>query len=188
MMDKEVRIASDYLKRGRIILYPTDTIWGIGCDATSPEPVDQIYRIKQRSDTKSMLVLVSGFEMLRMFVKKVPEQAVNIIKSAHKPTTIIYPDAINLAPNLLATDGSVGIRITADHFCHQLIGHLGKPLVSTSANFSGEPPPGTFTDIDPGIRSQADHVVQWRQDDTTLAAPSAIIKLDVLGKVTVLRP
>jgi L-threonylcarbamoyladenylate synthase len=187
-MHNEVREAAGVIRSGGIILYPTDTVWGIGCDATSPKAVQRVYDIKQRSDHMSMLVLVSGPEMLEKYLEKVPAVASEIIRSAVKPTTIIYPGAVNLAANLVAGDGSVGIRITSDPFCRELIHMTGLPIVSTSANTSGKPSPDTFHDIERAIIDQVDHVVRWRQDETTPANPSAIIKLDEHGSTTLLRP
>ena len=139
-MIDEVRKAGITILEGGIILYPTDTIWGIGCDATNPDAVQKVYQLKQRSDHKSMLVLMNGISMLSRYLDRIPESAKEIIASAVKPTTIIYPGAKNFAPNLLAEDGSIGIRITSDPFCQQLIELTDKPIVSTSANISGKPP------------------------------------------------
>ena len=176
------------LQKGGIILYPTDTIWGIGCDATSREGVQKIYRIKQRDDRKSMLVLVNGTDMLKSYIRAFPRQAQSILKEAKKPTTIIYPDARNLADNLLAPDGSIGIRITSDPFCRSLMDVTGFPLVSTSANLSGEQAPDIFGKIKPEILERVDYVVNWRQDDLTPSYPSAIIKLESDGTILVIRP
>jgi L-threonylcarbamoyladenylate synthase len=187
-MHEEVREAAGVIRSGGIILYPTDTIWGIGCDATSPPAVQRVYEIKQRSDRRSMLVLVSGPEMLEKYLVKVPAVASEIIRSALKPTTIIYPGAVNLAANLVAEDGSVGIRITSDPFCLELIRMTGLPIVSTSANTSGNPSPDIFQEIEQAIIDRVDHVVRWRQDETTPANPSAIIKVDERGATTLLRP
>ncbi|MCK5134609.1 MAG: threonylcarbamoyl-AMP synthase [Bacteroidales bacterium] len=187
-MVEEARKAGDHIKNGRIILYPTDTIWGIGCDATDPGAVQKIYRIKQRSDRKSMLVLMDGPIMLSRYLDIVPEAALDIISSAEKPTTIIYPGARRLAQNLLGEDGSVGIRITSDPFCQLLIQVTGKPIVSTSANVSGEPAASSFREITANIRDQVDYLVDWRQDEITASSPSTIIKLDKHGEITVIRP
>ena len=176
------------LQKGGIILYPTDTIWGIGCNATNRECVQKIYRIKQRDDRKSMLVLVNGTDMLLSYIGAFPRQAQSILREAEKPTTIIYPDARNLADNLLAPDGSIGIRITSDPFCRSLMDKTGFPLVSTSANLSGEQAPDIFVKIKSEIREQVDYVVKWRQDDLTPSSPSAIIKLESDGTILVLRP
>lgn len=188
MIEKEVHKAGAVLQSGGVILYPTDTIWGIGCDAGRKESVQNIYRIKQRDDFKSMLVLVDGIRMLENYLEKVPEQALKILEKASRPTTIIYPGARGLAPNLLAPDGSLGIRITSDPFCKELIRYTGFPLVSTSANLSGEPSPVNFNQISQTIRDQVDHVVNWRREETAAAAPSAIIKLEEDGSITTIRP
>lgn len=187
MIDTEVKKTGDIIRSGGIILYPTDTIWGIGCDATNRESVQNIYRIKQRADSKSMLVLINGISMLEEYLENIPLQALDIIKQSEKPTTIIYPGARNLADNLVAPDGSIGIRITSDLFCRKLIEITGKPIVSTSANISGEQSPATFHKIKTPIREQIDYVVNWRQDETAPSAPSAIIKLEEDGTITTLR-
>ena len=187
MIDSEIKKAVEVILSGGIILYPTDTIWGIGCDATNREAVQKIYDIKQRDDSKSMLVLVNGISMLEEYLENIPLQALNIIKQSEKPTTIIYPGARNLADNLVAPDGSIGIRITSDLFCRKLIAITGKPIVSTSANISGEQSPAAFHKIKTLIREQIDYVVNWRQDETAPSAPSAIIKLEDDGTITTLR-
>ena len=186
-MVEEIGITAEHLNRGHVILYPTDTIWGIGCDATNSQAVQRIYEIKQRSDRKSMLVLMSDPEMLDLYLKWVPERALEIIRSTTKPTTIIYPGAIRLASNLLAKDGSIGIRITSDPFCRKLIESTGLPIVSTSANISGNPSPDTFRDIESGILEKVDHVVNWRQDEITPSGHSTIIRLDDRGRSTIIR-
>ncbi|MEA3462632.1 MAG: L-threonylcarbamoyladenylate synthase [Bacteroidota bacterium] len=187
MIDTEVQIAAEVILSGGIILYPTDTIWGIGCDATKQETVQNIYRIKQRDDRKSMLVLVNGISMLEKYVDVIPPRAFELIQEAVKPTTIIYPGARNLASNLIASDGSIGIRITSDPFCKQLIKTTGLPIVSTSANVSGEQSPGTFHQILLSLREQVGYVVNWRQDETAVSTPSAVIKLEVDGSITIIR-
>ena len=187
MMDNEVKKAGAILKSGGTILYPTDTIWGIGCDATRQESVQNIYRIKQRADSKSMLVLVNGITMLEEYIESIPAQALELIEKTEKPTTIIYPGARKLASKLLASDGSIGIRLTTDTFCSLLIEFTGFPLVSTSANISGEHSPGTFHQIKTSIREQVDYVVNWRQDEITPSTPSALIKLEEDGSFTTLR-
>ncbi len=187
MIDSEIKKAVEVILSGGIILYPTDTIWGIGCDATNREAVQKIYDIKQRDDSKSMLVLVNGISMLEAYLETIPLQALNIIKQSDKPTTIIYPGARNLADNLVAPDGSIGIRITSDLFCRKLIAITEKPIVSTSANISGEQSPAAFHKIKTPIREQIDYVVNWRQDETATSAPSAVIKLEDDGTITTLR-
>jgi L-threonylcarbamoyladenylate synthase len=188
MKDEEADKAGDQILNAKIILYPTDTIWGIGCDATDPGAVEKIYRIKQRSDQKSMLVLMNSFRMLERYLESVPEKAREIIGHASKPTTIVYPGARGLAPNLVAEDGSIGIRIPSDPFCLRLIETAGRPIVSTSANISGQPVPRGFYDIDPEIVLGVDYVVHWRRDDETTAPPSTIIRIEPGGTITVLRP
>jgi len=187
MMDSEVNKAGAILKSGGTILYPTDTIWGIGCDATRQGSVQNIYHIKQRADSKSMLVLVSGIAMLEEYIERIPVQALEIIEKAEKPSTIIYPGARKLASNLLAPDGSIGIRITSDPFCKKLIEFSGLPIVSTSANISGEKAPSSFHKIPPSLLQKVDYVVNWRQDDRTASSPSAIIKLEKDGTITTIR-
>jgi L-threonylcarbamoyladenylate synthase len=187
MIDSEIKKAGEILLSGGIILYPTDTIWGIGCDATKPEAVQLIYEIKQRQDSKSMLVLVNSLKMLKQYLHTFPPRALELIVKAEKPTTIIYPEARKLASNLVAEDGSVGIRITSDLFCNKLIELTGLPIVSTSANISGKSSPALFSEIESWIREQVHYIVKWRQEDSTPALPSAIIKLDLKGNVTRLR-
>jgi L-threonylcarbamoyladenylate synthase len=187
MIDSEVKKAAEIISAGGIILYPTDTIWGIGCDATNPDAVQKIYEIKQRADNKSMLVLMSDIKMLGRYLQEIPPKALELINSASKPTTIIYPEAINLATNMVAEDGSVGIRITSDDFCKKLIELTDLPIVSTSANISGNPSPDTFSSIEDNILDQMDHIVKWRQDEKTPSAPSTIIRIDKKGRSAILR-
>lgn len=187
IMTEALHKAQTYIESGGVILYPTDTIWGLGCDATNQSAVDRIYRIKQRSDNKSMLVLMNGFKMLEHYLVQVPKKTQEILDSVRKPTTIIFPGARNLAENLLAEDGSLGIRISSDPFCSQLIKLTGLPIVSTSANISGDPSPSLFRDIESEITKKVDYVVNWRQAERTPAAPSAILKLSLEGDITVLR-
>ena len=187
-MTEEVQRAAEYITSGGVILYPTDTIWGIGCNAKNEAAVDRIYKIKQRSDSKSMLVLMNGIRMLEDHLIQIPDQTHKLLDLAQKPTTLIFPGAKNLAENLLAEDGSVGIRISSDPFCQQLIELTGLALVSTSANISGEPSPSLFSEIDPQIKQLVDYVVKWRQNECEPASPSAIIKLESDGASSVIRP
>lgn len=186
-MTEDIQNAWEVLRKGGVILYPTDTIWGLGCDATNNDAVQKIFRIKQRQDEKSMLVLLDHENRLENYIEEVPEIAWNIIEVADKPLTIIYPNAIRLAPGVIAPDGSVGIRIVKEEFCSSLIRKLGKPLVSTSANISGQPAPGNFHEIDPAVIQAVDYVVQFRQNEKTKAKPSGIIKLGIHGEVKVIR-
>ncbi|MGN0238367.1 MAG: L-threonylcarbamoyladenylate synthase [Lepagella sp.] len=175
------------LKEGGIVLYPTDTIWGIGCDATNREAVERIYRLKQRSDAKSMLVLVGSVGELQRTVEEVPEAAWMLLKAAVNPLTIIYDRPVGVAPNLLAEDGSLGIRITDELFSRALCQRLKHPLVSTSANISGEKSPATFAEIDPAIIRGVDYVVKYRQEDDMPRRSSNIIKVSDSGVVKIIR-
>lgn len=186
-MKDDIKKAFFALREGGIIVYPTDTIWGIGCDATNAPAVQRLYEIKQREPEKSMLVLVDSPGMLEAHVAQVPEIAWELLDVNDKPMTIIYPKAKNLAENLPATDGSVGIRLTSDPFCQQLIRRLRKPLVSTSANFSGQPAPAFFSEISPEILEKANYVVRWRQDEQTRAKPSSIIKIGLKNEIQIIR-
>lgn len=175
------------LKAGGVILYPTDTVWGLGCDATNAEAVERIYRIKQRQDSKALIVLADSEAMISRYVAEVPEVAWDVIELATRPTTVIFDRGLNLAPNLLAQDGSVGIRLSREAFSSQLCFHLRKPIVSTSANVSGQPSPRIFREIIEEIRQQVDYVVRYRQDDITPASPSSVIKLGRGGEVKIIR-
>jgi len=186
-MKEDLQKSLEILKEGGIILYPTDTIWGIGCDATHAEAVSRIYRIKKREDSKSMLVLVDSEDMLYRYIEHFPDMALEIIRIATKPTTIIYTGVVDLAPNLFAEDHSIGIRITTDSFCGQLIRQSGKPIVSTSANLSGQTPPAHFSEISNDIKSAVDYVVRWRQNETRKGVPSSIIKIDLNNEVQIIR-
>ena len=175
------------LKNGGIILYPTDTVWGIGCDASNNEAVNKIYEIKKREDRKSMLVLLDDPGKLHLYIWEIPEIAFDLIGVADKPLTIIYPGGKNLAPSLLSENGSIGIRITSDPFCMELIRQLGKPIVSTSANISGTNYPAYFNEISEEIKKSMDYIIQWRQDDFTKNRPSSIIQLEAGGVFKILR-
>jgi L-threonylcarbamoyladenylate synthase len=176
------------LARGGLILYPTDTIWGIGCDATNREAVTRIYGLKRRAETKSMIVLVGEERDVLRYTAGVDLGLFAYLKTTVKPTTVIYGGAIGLAPNLLGEDGSVGMRIVRDAFCRHLVKRLRKPLVSTSANISGQAAPGWFGEIDPAIIKGVDYVVRYRQEDTRRAEASAVIKWGRDGQVEVIRP
>lgn len=184
---KEIKSIVETLRSGGVIAYPTDTIWGLGCDATNQEAVEKIYQIKQRSDAKALLTLVDNENRLAQYIEEVPEVAWQLLEVADKPLTIIYPGARNLAPNLLAEDGSIGIRIPKDDFCQKLIQQFRKPIVSTSANLSGQPAPSFFDEISEEILSQVDYVVEYRQDDKTPCQASGIIKLGLGGEITIIR-
>ena len=187
MMEKEVEAALEVLRRGGLILYPTDTVWGIGCDATNWEAVKRVYDIKQRADSKAMLVLVDSEAKVEFYVRDVPPVAWDLIELSTKPLTIIYDGARNLAPNLLAEDGSVGIRVTNESFSKQLCFRFKKAIVSTSANISGQPAAAVFSDISEDIKQAVDYIVQSRREETGHPKPSSIIKLGAGGVVKVIR-
>ena len=176
-----------HLNKGGIILYPTDTIWGIGCDATNEEAVKKIFAIKKRDESKSMILLLDDAGKLLKYIKEVPPLAYDLIECATSPLTIIYPNATNLAKNVMADDDSIAIRIVHDDFCKQLIRKFNKPIVSTSANISGEITPENFAMISDEIKSKVDYVVSIRQKENKKATPSSIIKLGVGGEVKVVR-
>lgn len=187
-MIEDLKKAQEVLYRGGLILYPTDTIWGIGCDATNEEAVRRVYELKKRVDSKAMLVLVDSPAKLQFYVREVPEVAWDLVDLAEKPLTIIYPGARNLAPNLLAEDGSVGIRLTKEIFSRGLCERFRKAIVSTSANVSGAPSPANFSEISEEIRNGVDFVVSFRQDEKAPAKPSSIIKLGIGGQIQIIRP
>jgi L-threonylcarbamoyladenylate synthase len=186
-MKEDIHKSVQTLKDGGIILYPTDTIWGIGCDAINAEAVARIYEIKKREDKKSMLVLVDGEDKLYQYITEVPGMALEISRISDKPMTIIYPGVVGLASNLVAEDQTMGIRITGDPFCQQLIRQLGKPIVSTSANISGENPPANFSEISEEIKSAVDYVAGWRQNETRKGVPSSIIKIGLNNEIQIIR-
>ena len=183
----EIGKAVEVLREGGIVIYPTDTIWGLGCDATNPDAVRRVYEIKKRADSKAMLVLVDSSVKVDFYVQDVPEVAWDLIELADKPLTIIYSGARNLAPNLLAEDGSVGIRVTSEDFSRRLCQQFRKAIVSTSANISGQPSPANFSEISDDVKSQVDYIVGFRQDDISRPKPSSIIKLDKGGVIKIIR-
>lgn len=186
-MNEEIKKACQVMREGGVILYPTDTIWGIGCDATNEEAVRRVYEIKRRADSKAMLVLVDSAVKVDFYVQDVPEIAWDLIELADKPLTIIYSGARNLAPNLLAEDGSVGIRVTGEEFSKRLCQQFRKAIVSTSANVSGQPSPQNFSEISEEIKAAVDYIVDYRREETTQAKPSSIIKLDKGGVIKIIR-
>ena len=175
------------MREGGVILYPTDTIWGIGCDATNEDAVRRVYEIKQRQDSKAMLVLVDSSVKVDFHVRDVPEVAWDLIDLADKPLTIIYSGARNLAANLLAEDGSVGIRVTNEDFSKRLCQQFRKAIVSTSANISGQPSPKNFSEISEEVKSAVDYIVGYRQEEMSNPKPSSIIKLDKGGVIKIIR-
>lgn len=186
-MIEDIKKACRVMSEGGVILYPTDTVWGIGCDATNEEAVRRVYEIKQRSDSKAMLVLVDTSVKVDFYVQDVPDVAWDLIDLADKPLTIIYSGARNLAPNLLAEDGSVGIRVTNEEFSRRLCQQFRKAVVSTSANISGQPAPANFSEISEEIKSAVDYVVGYRQEETARPKPSSIIKLGKGGVIKIIR-
>jgi L-threonylcarbamoyladenylate synthase len=172
----EVEAALKTLREGGVILYPTDTIWGLGCDATNEDAIKRIYRIKQRDDSKSLIILVADERDVLQYVSA-PDLAVfDFLEEQERPTTVIFDGAIGLPGNLVAEDGSIAIRIVKDEFCRHLVRRLRKPLVSTSANISGQPSPRFFDEISDAIRKSVDHIVSWRQADKNPSLPSQIIR------------
>ena len=198
-MNEEIQKALEVLRSGGIILYPTDTVWGIGCDATDPEAVAKIFAIKKREDSKSLVLLASDIDMICRYVKEIPEMAVQLVEVNDKPMTIIYPDAIAgdqgnmkadrrcLAFNTVAQDGTVGIRIPMMDFCRQLVAKLGRPLVSTSANISGEPTPKKFSEISETIRSAVDLIVDPSLERGATGQSSSIIKVGLDYSIEIIR-
>lgn len=184
----DLKSALKTLREGGVILYPTDTIWGLGCDATRQDAVEKIFRIKQRPDKKSLIILVNGFGMLERYVADIPDTAANILEVADSPITIIYPRGRNLAPAVCNDDGSVGIRICMNEFCSELITLFRKPLVSTSANISGKPAPSVFSQIGAEILDSVDYAVKYRRDDEKKYPPSSVIKVENNGVIQIIRP
>ena len=203
-MQESIQKALEVLRTGGIILYPTDTVWGIGCDATDPAAVAKIYKIKRRADSKSLVLLASDIDMIARYVKEIPEMAIQLVEVNDKPMTIIYPDAVTglspdasgtlpkadrraLAFNTVAEDGSVGIRIPMMDFCQQLVYKLGRPLVSTSANFSGEPTPKRYAEIPEEIRSAVDYIVDPSLERGSTGQSSSIIKVGLDYSIEIIR-
>ncbi|WP_298904244.1 L-threonylcarbamoyladenylate synthase [uncultured Psychroserpens sp.] len=182
----EIENALSALKQGKLILYPTDTVWGIGCDATNFEAVKKVYQLKQRADSKALICLVNNYSMLEKHIDNVPSLAYNILDLAVRPTTIIYDNPAGVAENLIAPDNTIAIRVVKHSFCEQLIKLLKKPLVSTSANISGQPTPASFKEISEEILKGVDYVVNL-QDEKSDTVPSSIIKLDSDGCIKIIR-
>jgi len=185
--EREIKAALQILIDGGVILYPTDTIWGLGCDATNENAVKRIYEIKKRTDAKALLVLIDNPSKLQGYINEIPEMAWDLIELCDKPLTIIYPDAKNLATNLIADDKTIGIRVTNEAFSKKLCERFHKPIVSTSANVSGEKTPATFNEISEKIKLSVDYVVNFRQSDTILSKPSSIIKLGKGNVIQIIR-
>lgn len=183
----DIKNAVEVLRKGGVILYPTDTIWGIGCDATNAEAVKRVYDIKQREDSKALICLVDSANRMQRYFRQVPDVAWDLIECADRPLTLILDGATNVAPNLLAEDGSLGIRVTQEQFSQQLCYRFQKAIVGTSANLSGEPSPRSFYDIPDEIKSKVDYIVQFARGRKSDGRPSSIIKLSQDGSVSVIR-
>jgi L-threonylcarbamoyladenylate synthase len=186
-LEEEIKHAVELLKQGKIILYPTDTIWGIGCNAKNTKAVQRIYKIKERDDSKSMIVLISSAEQLKMYIKHVPPIAYDLIKNSASPLTIVYSGAKNMSKKLIAKDGTIAIRVVKGRFTSGVIEQLGGPLVSSSANISGQPTAATFEQIGDDIKNKVDYVVEHFRERTRNIRPSTIIRLMEDGKFSVLR-
>ncbi|HEU5168168.1 MAG TPA: L-threonylcarbamoyladenylate synthase [Chitinophagaceae bacterium] len=187
IFEKDIDKCLETLKEGGLILYPTDTVWGIGCDATNEKAVERIYQLKRRSDEKAMIVLVADERDIMQHVAAPDLSLFDYLDKTTKPTTVVYHGALGFAENLVAQDGSIAIRICNDEFCRQLIKRFRKPIVSTSANISGIPAPKIFKEIAVEIKNGVDYVVEYKQQDETPAQPSSLIKWNN-GNVTILRP
>ena len=187
MLQDEVKKAVDVMRQGGVILYPTDTVWGIGCDATNPEAVKRVYEIKRRDDSKALICLVDSDARLSRYVRNVADVTWDMIEMAEKPLTIIFDQAVGLAPNLLAEDGSIGMRITKEEFSKELCFRFQKPIVSTSANISGEPTAQTFAEISDDIKNAVDYIVKYNRQCKEKHKPSSIIKIDASGKFQIIR-
>ena len=185
--NEDLEKAVNVLKKGGLVLYPTDTIWGIGCDARNSEAVKKIYKLKNRADSKSMLVLVNNERALERIVEDIPDVAWSLIETAVNPITLIYDHAHGVAPELISEDGSLGVRITKESFSNELCRRLGAPLVSTSANISGEKSPLSFREISEDIKKGVDYIVEFRQDDLSEKIPSNIIKISKGGVFKIIR-
>ena len=183
----DVEKCLEVLNEGGVILYPTDTVWGLGCDATNKEAVQKLYQLKQRPCSKSMVVLVADERDILRHVTQLDLLVFDYLKTVQKPTTVIYQGAVGLAENVIGTDGSVAIRLVHDPFCKHLIKRFRKPVVATSANISGQPTPGLFSEVSTAVREGADYIVQYRQDNLNIALPSAIIKWNRDGSITTIR-
>jgi len=185
-MDTEIKNSLKMLKEKKTLLYPTDTVWGIGCDATSEEAVARVFGIKNRSESKSLVILVDGFAMLKKYIPEVPKAVLELLSKTTNPTTIIYDNPAGLAKNVVAADNTVAIRIVQNEFCRELIHLFGKPMVSTSANISGNPTPKSFKEIEQSILESVDYVVNLQRDDVNEKS-STILKVNEKGDITVLR-
>ena len=186
-VQEDIQNAVKTMRNGGVILYPTDTVWGIGCDATNPDAVAKVYKIKKRDDSKALICLVDSDARLQRYVRNVPEVAWDLLELADKPTTVILDNAVNLAPNLVADDGSIAMRITKENFSRELCFRFQKPIVSTSANISGEPAAQNYRDISEELLNAVDYVCWTRRQEHKPHKPSSIIKLSENGEVKIIR-
>lgn len=184
---EDIKTAVQTLRRGGLILYPTDTIWGIGCDASNEEAVRRIFQLKQREDSKAMICLVDSANRMQRYLRQVPDVAWDLVEFAEKPLTLILDGAVNLAPSLIAEDGSVGIRVTRENISHELCYRYERAIVSTSANISGAPSPSCFAEISDEIKNGVDYIMLSRQNDLSKGKPSQIIKLGLDGQIQIIR-
>jgi L-threonylcarbamoyladenylate synthase len=187
IFDTDIKNSLAVLQAGGIILYPTDTVWGLGCDATNEASVRRIFEIKQREDSKALILLADSTARIAAYVEEIPEIAYDLIEISDKPLTIIYSNARNLPKSVVAEDNSIGFRVANDDFCRKLCEMLRKPLVSTSANVSGEQNPSDFSEISDEIKKKVDYIVQYRQNDNKKSQPSSIIKLEKGGVFSIIR-
>jgi len=187
-IDEEINYSVSLLKKGKIILYPTDTIWGLGCDATNSKTIQRLFKLKGREKSKSMIVLLEDESKLIKYVKEVPPIAYDLIENSESPLTIVYPGAKNISKKLIADDGTIAIRIIKGMITSDIIKKLDRPLVSTSANLSGQPAPGTFSQISEELIQSADYVIEHYRGNTKTLKASTIIKLEPNGKFVVIRP
>lgn len=187
MFEDDISTAMPVLRNGGLILYPTDTIWGIGCDATNEAAVQKVFALKQRSESKSLVILLADVKDLLKYVANPRPDMADIIAGFTRPTTVIYEGALGLAPNVISEDGSIAIRIVKDPFCRHLIKRLRKPLVSTSANISGAPSPASFNEVAADIRNGVDYVVKYRQEDAAASVASRIIRINKDGSIAIIR-
>lgn len=184
---EDIKTAVQTLRKGGLILYPTDTIWGIGCDASNEDAVRRIFQLKQREDSKAMICLVDSANRMQRYLRQVPDVAWDLVEFAEKPLTLILDGAVNLAPSLIAEDGSVGIRVTRENISHELCYRYERAIVSTSANISGAPSPSCFAEISDEIKNGVDYIMLSRQNDLSKAKPSQIIKLGLDGQIQIIR-
>lgn len=184
---EDIKTAVQTLRKGGLILYPTDTIWGIGCDASNEDAVHRIFQLKQREDSKAMICLVDNANRMQRYLRQVPDVAWDLVEFAEKPLTLILDGAVNLAPSLIAEDGSVGIRVTRENISHELCYRYERAIVSTSANISGAPSPSCFAEISDEIKNGVDYIMLSRQNDLSKGKPSQIIKLGLDGQIQIIR-